>query len=61
MYTENDRRILVLCIITIKTFFPIVLQGVADAKSRFICVDVGAYGRQIDSGIFLNVHDIIQD
>ena len=37
---------------TYKQFVSIVLQGPADAKCKFITSDVGAYGRQSDSGIF---------
>ena len=37
---------------TYKQFFLIVLQGLADAKCKFITIDVGAYGRQSDGGIF---------
>jgi hypothetical protein len=29
-----------------------VFQGLADARYRFIAIDVGAYGKQSDSGIF---------
>lgn len=35
-----------------KQFHSVILQGVADAKSRFLCIDVGGYGRQSDSGVF---------
>ncbi|XP_065204101.1 uncharacterized protein LOC135834190 [Planococcus citri] len=35
-----------------RKFFSIVLQGVADAKYRFVCVDIGAYGHQNDAGTF---------
>ncbi|XP_023716998.1 protein ALP1-like [Cryptotermes secundus] len=35
-----------------KKYFSIVLQGVVAADYRFICIDVGAYGKQSDSGIF---------
>lgn len=35
-----------------KSFFSVVLQGLVDAKYKFLCVDVGAYGRQSDSGVF---------
>jgi hypothetical protein len=33
-------------------FFSIVLEGVADSESRFIFVDIGAYGKQSDGGTF---------
>ena len=29
-----------------------MLQGVADARYRFVAIDVGAYGKQSDGGIF---------
>jgi len=35
-----------------KHYFSVVLQGLADAPYRFITVDVGAYGKQQDCGIF---------
>ena len=35
-----------------KQFFFIVLQGVADYESRFIFIDIGAYGKQSDGGTF---------
>lgn len=37
-----------------KSLFSIVLQGLADANSRFLSIDVGAYGRQSESGILTN-------
>ena len=33
-------------------FFPTVLQGVADSESRFIFIDIVAYGKQSDGGTF---------
>jgi hypothetical protein len=35
-----------------KQFSSTVLQGAADSESRFIFIDVGAYGKQIDDGTF---------
>jgi hypothetical protein len=35
-----------------KQFFSIVLQGVADSESIFIFIDIAAYGKQSDGGIF---------
>lgn len=35
-----------------KSYFSVHLQGVCDAKYKFISVDIGAYRRQSDSGIF---------
>lgn len=37
-----------------KQFFSIVLQGVADAFCKFICIDVGAYGKESNGGVFRN-------
>jgi len=30
----------------------VILQGLVDARYKFLSVDVGAYDRQIDSGVF---------
>lgn len=38
--------------LTIKVFFSIVLQGVADSDLKFISVEIGAYGKESDGGIF---------
>lgn len=35
-----------------KKYFSIVLQGVVGSDYRFVCIDVGAYGKQSDSGVF---------
>lgn len=35
-----------------KSFFSIVLQGVADSDLKFIAVEVGAFGKESDGGIF---------
>jgi hypothetical protein len=35
-----------------KHYYAIVLQGLADARYRFIAIDVGAYGKQSDDGTF---------
>ena len=37
-----------------KKFFSIVLQAVVGADYKFICIDVGAYDKQSDSGVFGN-------
>lgn len=37
-----------------KNTFSLVLMAIADANCKFIWIDVGAFGRQSDSGIFTN-------
>ncbi|XP_052889641.1 putative nuclease HARBI1 [Anopheles moucheti] len=36
-----------------KHFYSIHLQATADAKGKFLTVDIGDYGRRADSGVFL--------
>ncbi|KAL1447746.1 hypothetical protein WDU94_009848 [Cyamophila willieti] len=43
-----------------KGHFSIILQAIADEKCRFTSVDVGAFGRQSDGGVFQNTQ-IYQD
>jgi hypothetical protein len=38
-----------------KHYYSVVLQMLADARYRFIAIDVGAYGKQSDGGIFVKV------
>lgn len=35
-----------------KHYFSIVLQGIADDHYKFVCIDVGGYGKQSDGGTF---------
>jgi hypothetical protein len=35
-----------------KQYHSIVLQGIAVANHKFICIDIGSYGKQIDGEIF---------
>jgi hypothetical protein len=35
-----------------KPYHPIVLQAVVDADLKFVTVDVGAFGKQSDGGVF---------
>ena len=39
-------------VLQLHTIFSVVLQGVADSESRFIFIDIGAYGKQSDGGTF---------
>lgn len=36
-----------------KKFFSVHLQGITDARYKFITIDVGDYGRRSDSGVFM--------
>ena len=38
-----------------KGFFSVILQGLVDARHKFLIVNVGAYGRQRDSGVFFKI------
>lgn len=44
-----------------KNFNSIVLLGLTDSKYRFIYVDIGAYGKECDSTVYLNskLHEIM--
>lgn len=35
-----------------KNYFSIILQAVADDHYKFVCSDVGGYGKQSDGGTF---------
>jgi len=35
-----------------KDFFPAILMAVADTSYRFVCVDIGSYGKVCDSTAF---------
>lgn len=35
-----------------KNYFSIILLAIVDANCKFICVDIGSYGEEGDSGIF---------
>jgi len=35
-----------------KSYFSIHLQAIVDAKYKYVTVDIGAFGRQSDSGVF---------
>ena len=42
--------------------FSVILQGLVDARCKFLSVDVGAFGRQSDSGVFSqsNLHQHLE-
>lgn len=46
-----------------KQYFSFILQGVADAKYRFVCIELGAFGKQSDGGVFAasQLHFLIEN
>jgi hypothetical protein len=47
----------------LQTIFSVVLQVVPDSESRFIFIDIGAYGKQSDDGTFSasTLHHFLED
>ena len=48
----NVLKNLYRCFTVTNNFFSVVLKGVVDFESRFIFVDIGAYGKQSVGGRF---------
>jgi len=50
-FALNVLQMLGHCFTITNKFFSVVLQDVADSESRFIFIDIGAYGKQSDGDI----------
>ena len=46
------------CSIITEICFSVVLMGVAGTNCRFVHVDIGSYGKECDSTVFLQIYAI---